>query len=305
MTTVAARPAGTVRNLRQRGARYWIVLAGTYLLLAILAVYFIFPFYTMLVASFMPKTALNSVEPHLWPDPAIVGNYEGLLGGQIGANITLTTTFVRALLNSVAVAVGQTIPALFFTSLVGFVFAKRRFPGRDVLFILVLITMMLPYQSTIVPFFLLMSNLGWINTFWPLWVPWWAPAFGVFLMRQIIAATIPDELLDAASIDGASLFRTYWQVVLPLIKPALAVFGILNFMNAWNDYIYSNIVLSNEMMYTVPLLLALFKGGDLTSIPEYGVMAAGAVIATIPLLVVFFAFQRWLISGIMSGSLKA
>lgn len=281
------------------------VLIPAYLLLAILAVFFILPFYAMFVASFMHKTALNSIEPHLWPNPYILDNYGGLFSGQIGENITLTTTFWRALLNSVSVAIGQTIPALFFTSLVGFIFAKRRFPGRNILFIFVLITMMLPYQSTIVPFFLLMSRLGWINTFWPLWVPWWAPAFGIFLMRQIIAATIPDELVDAAEIDGASLFGTYWRVVLPLIKPALAVFGILNFMNAWNDYIYSNIVLSNETMYTVPLLLALFKGGDLTSVPEYGVMAAGSVIATIPLLIVFFVFQRWLISGIMSGALKA
>lgn len=298
-------PATIARAIRTRGPRYWVVLASTYVLLGLLALYFIFPFYAMVVASFMHKAALNSVEPHLWPDPFILDNYQSLVTGRIGDNITLTTTFLRALLNSVAVAVGQTIPAVLFTSLVGFVFAKRRFPGRNVLFLFVLITMMLPYQSTIVPFFLLMSNLGWINTFWPLWVPWWAPAFGVFLMRQIIAATIPNELIDAAEIDGASLFGTYWRVVLPLIKPALAVFGILNFMNAWNDYIYSNIVLSKETMYTVPLLLALFKGGDLTSIPEFGVMAAGSVIATIPLLIVFFLFQRWLISGIMSGAVKA
>ncbi len=179
------RTSGPVERSHRRDPRYWAVMVGTYGLLILLAVYFIFPFYTMLVASFMHKTALNSVDPNLWPDPFIVDNYEGLFSGHIGDNITLTTTFARALFNSLAVAIGQTIPALFFTSLVGFVFAKRRFPGREPLFIFVLITMMLPYQSTIVPFFLLMSNLGWINTFWPLWVPWWAPAFGVFLMRQI------------------------------------------------------------------------------------------------------------------------
>ncbi len=297
--------AVTKVHTRKQNPRSWVVLVLTYLLLGLLALFFIFPFYTMFMASFMHKTALNSIEPHLWPAPFILDNYRGLFSGQIGENITLTTTFWRALFNSIAVAVGQTIPALFFTSLVGFVFAKRRFPGRNALFVFVLITMMLPYQSTIVPFFLLMSRLGWINTFWPLWIPWWAPAFGIFLMRQIIAATIPDELIDAAAIDGASLFGMYWRVVLPLIKPALAVFGILNFMNAWNDYIYSNLVMSNETMYTIPLLLALFKGGDLTSVPEYGVMAAGSVIATIPLIIVFLIFQRWLISGIMSGALKA
>lgn len=274
-----------------------------YLVLLLLALFFAFPFYAMVVASFMPKTALNSITPNLFPNPFIADNYIGLFTGNVG-EIRLNTTFIRALLNSVALAVGQTIPALLITSMVGFIFAKRQFPGRDILFIVVLVTMMLPYQSTIVPFFLLMSQLGWINTFWPLWIPWWAPAFGVFLMRQTIAATIPDELMDAASIDGATLFGIYWRVVLPLITPMLAVFGILNFMNAWNDYIYSNIILNAEYMYTVPLVLALFKGATL-SVPEYGVMAAGSVVATIPLVIIFFAFQRWLVSGIMSGSVKA
>ena len=282
----------------------WSVRLLVYGLLAVLALFFVFPFYAMLVASFMHRNALNSITPNLFPNPFIIDNYVSLFTGVVGEDIKIKTTFLRALFNSMALAVGQTIPAVFFTSLVGFVFAKRRFPGRNVLFIGVLITMMLPYQSTIVPFFLLMSRLGWINTFWPLWVPWWAPAFGVFLMRQVIMATIPDELVDAASIDGASLFGTYLRIVLPLITPVLAVFGILNFMNSWNDYIYSNIVLNSADMYTVPLLLALFKGATL-SVPQYGVMAAGSVIATIPLAIIFFVFQRWLISGIMSGALKA
>jgi ABC-type glycerol-3-phosphate transport system permease component len=282
----------------------WSVRLLVYGLLAVLALFFVFPFYAMLVASFMHRNALNSVTPNLFPNPFIIDNYVSLFTGVVGEDIKIKTTFLRALFNSMALAVGQTIPALFFTSLVGFVFAKRRFPGRNVLFIGVLVTMMLPYQSTIVPFFLLMSRLGWINTFWPLWVPWWAPAFGIFLMRQVIMATIPDDLIDAAAIDGASIFGTYWRIVLPLITPVLAVFGILNFMNSWNDYIYSNIVLNSADMYTVPLLLALFKGATL-SVPQYGVMAAGSVIATIPLAIIFFVFQRWLISGIMSGALKA
>ncbi|MBX3081473.1 MAG: carbohydrate ABC transporter permease [Anaerolineae bacterium] len=282
----------------------WRARLLVYALLAVLTLFFVFPFYAMVVASFMHRNALNSVTPNLFPNPFILDNYTALFSGVVGDDIVIKTPFVRALFNSAALAIGQTIPALFFTSLVGFIFAKRRFPGRNVLFLFVLITMMLPYQSTIVPFFLLMSRLGWINTFLPLWIPWWAPAFGVFLMRQIISATIPDDLIDAAAIDGTSLFGTYWRIVLPLIKPAIAVFGILNFMNAWNDYIYSNIVLNSADMYTVPLVLSLFKGATL-SVPQYGVMAAGSVIATIPLVIVFFMFQRWLISGIMSGALKA
>jgi ABC-type glycerol-3-phosphate transport system permease component len=295
LRTVAPRPINW--NL-------WGVRILVYALLAILTLFFVFPFYAMLIASFMPRNALNSITPNLWPNPFILDNYVSLFSGQVGADIKIKTPFIRALFNSIALAVGQTVPALFFSSMVAFVFAKRQFPGRNILFIFVLVTMMLPYQSTIVPFFLLISRLGWINTFWPLWIPWWAPAFGIFLMRQVIAATIPDELIDAAAIDGASLFGTYWRIVVPLITPVLAVFGILNFMNAWNDYIYSNIVLNSADMYTVPLVLALFKGATL-SVPQYGVMAAGSVIATIPLVIIFFTFQRWLISGIMSGALKA
>jgi len=275
-----------------------------YLVLIVLAIFFMFPFYTMVIASFMPRTALNSVTPTLWPNPFIISNYTALFSGEINPDLIVKTPFLRALFNSLALAIGQTVPALIFTSLIGFVFAKRRFPGRSILFYFVLVTMMLPYQSTIVPFFLLMSRLGWINTFWPLWVPWWAPAWGVFLMRQFIAATIPDELIDAAAIDGASVFGMYWRIVLPLIGPILAVLGILNFMNAWNDFIYSNIIMNDPNMVTVPLLLNIFKGATLT-VPEYGVMAAGSVIATIPLIIVFFIFQRWLISGIMSGAIKA
>jgi len=269
-----------------------------YLILALLALFFMLPFYTMLVASFMERSALTSVEPHLWPDPAIFDNYVALFFGNL-----MDTSFLRAIVNSTLLAVGQTIPALLLASLVGFVFAKRDFPGKNFLFFAVLVTMMLPYQATIVPFFLLMVKLGWINTFWPLWLPWWAPAFGIFLMRQIIQATIPDALMDAATIDGASLLGIYWRIVLPLVKPGLAVLGILNFMNAWNDYIYSNIVLNDVDMFTVPLLLALFKGSQI-AIPEYGIMAAGSIVSTIPLLIIFFAFQRWLVSGIMSGALK-
>ena len=301
VSSTASVPSATIRPIKQGKWRARILVYG---LLAVLTLFFVFPFYAMIVASFMHRNALNSVTPNLWPNPFITDNYTALFSGVVGEDIVIKTPFIRALFNSAALAIGQTIPALFFTSLVGFIFAKRHFPGRNILFLFVLITMMLPYQSTIVPFFLLMSRLGWINTFLPLWVPWWAPAFGVFLMRQIIVATIPDDLVDAAAIDGTSLFGTYWRIVLPLIKPAIAVFGILNFMNAWNDYIYSNIVLSDSNMYTVPLVLSLFKGATL-SVPQYGVMAAGSVIATIPLVIVFFVFQRWLISGIMSGALKA
>jgi ABC-type glycerol-3-phosphate transport system permease component len=273
-------------------------LVFVYLILAALTAFFMLPFYTMIVASFMDNTALNSVTPHFWPKPAILDNYKALFSADISG-----TTFFRALLNSMLLAVGQTVPAVLIASLVGFIFAKRDFPGKNALFIAVLITMMLPYQATIVPFFLLMTKLKWINTFLPLWIPWWAPAFGIFLMRQIIVATVPDSLIDAATIDGASILGIYWRIILPLVKPGLAVLGILNFMNAWNDYIYSNIIFNDVKMYTVPLVLAFFQGSQLT-VPQHGLMAAGSVVGVLPLVGIFFLFQRWLVSGIMAGAMK-
>lgn len=291
-------------HLRQHGIRHRLMRLAVYIALLLLAFFFILPFYTMIVASFMERDALFSVKPLIFPDPFIIENYVNLFAGELGST-TINTPFVQALINSFLLATGQTIPALFFTSLVAFVFAKCSFPGRKALFIFVLITMMLPYQSTIVPFFLLMSRLGWVNTFLPLWVPWWAPAFGIFLMYQSITATVPDELIEAAKLDGASLFGIYWRVVLPVITPMLTVFGILAFMNAWNDYIYSNIIFTDPTMLTIPLFLALFKGTMSQTAPEYGIMSAGSVLATIPLLIIFFAFQRWLVSGLMSGAIKS
>jgi len=296
-----SQPTSSPPNHRRQGI---VKITLIYVLLAILTIFFMLPFYTMVVASFMERDALNSVVPNLWPNPAILDNYKVLFSRNlVFAGNPMNTTFLRAIVNSILLAVGQTIPAVLLASLVGFIFAKRDFPGKNGLFIAVLLTMMLPYQATIVPFFLLMVKLDWINTFWPLWLPWWAPAFGIFLMRQIIAATVPDSLMDAATIDGASLLTIYWKIILPLVKPGLAVLGILNFMNAWNDYIYSNIVFNDIKMFTAPLLLALFKGSQI-AIPEYGILAAGSVLSTIPLLIVFFAFQRWLVSGIMSGATK-
>jgi ABC-type glycerol-3-phosphate transport system permease component len=148
-----------------------------------------------------------------------------------------------------------------------------------------------------------MAKLGWLNTYLPLWIPWWAPAFGIFLMRQYIVSLVPDELMDAATMDGCSLFGMFWRVILPVSMPGIAVLGILNFINAWNDFLYSLLVFSGESSRTAPLALALFLGSQ-TNSPRYTLMFAGSVLATLPLIVVFFTFQRRLVEGIMSGAIK-
>ncbi|HUX86765.1 MAG TPA: carbohydrate ABC transporter permease, partial [Chloroflexota bacterium] len=155
----------------------------------------------------------------------------------------------------------------------------------------------------LIPWYLLMAKLGWLNTFLPLWVPWWAPAFGIFLMRQFIVSTIPNELLEAATTDGCSVFGLYSRIVLPIMIPAITILGLLNFISGWNDFLYSLLVFSADIMRTAPLALALFLGSS-TSTPQYTWLFAGSVLATLPLMILFFIFQRQLMEGIMSGALK-
>lgn len=265
-----------------------------YLFLVCVGLVFLFPFYTLFVGSFMHLNEVFSFTPNLWPTNPTMDNYRALFR---------QFPYVRYLFNSFALAVGQTAGVLFFCSLAGFTFAKRRFPGRDGLFVAVLLSMMIPGQSTLIPWYLLMARLHWLNTFLPLWLPWWAPAFGVFLMRQFIVASVPDELIEAATTDGCSLFGLYWRVVVPIIVPAITILGVLNFINAWNDFLYSLLVFSSESMRTAPLALALFLGSSTTT-PQYTWLFAGSVLATVPLIVIFFVFQRRLMEGIMSGAIK-
>ncbi len=268
----------------------------TYILLLIFAVIFVFPFYDMVIGSFMDDNDLFGLHPTFWPREGFdVDAYRELFA---------VYNFWRPLLNSVYVAAVRTVGTLFFCSLAGFTFAKRQFPGRDKLFFLMLATMMLPSQATIIPWYLLMIKvLKWADTYWPFWVPVWATAFGIFLMRQFIAASIPDEMIEAAAIDGCSVFGTFVRIVLPLVKPGLAVLGIITFVNGWNIFLEPLLILSDPDKFTAPLALVAFQGSQRYA-PRYAMLFAGSTLSTIPLLVVFFAFQRQLISGIMSGALK-
>jgi len=267
-----------------------------YLLLIVFAIIFIFPFYSMFIGSFMGDAALFSSTPQFWPKNGFNLRAYQQLFGEIG--------FGRPLFNSFYLAGVRTLGALFFCSLAGFTFAKRRFPGRDKLFLIMLLTMMLPGQITIIPWYLLMvQKLHWANTYWPFWLPDWAYAFGIFWMRQYIASTIPDEMLEAAAIDGASVFGAFIRIVVPLIAPGMAVLGILNFVDGFNQFLGPLLILTDPDKITAQLALANFKGSTIIA-PRYSLMFAGSALATLPLLVVFFAFQRQLISGIMSGAVK-
>jgi ABC-type glycerol-3-phosphate transport system permease component len=208
---------------------------------------------------------------------------------------------MRWFFNSLFIAIGTLFGSLFLASLGGFAFAKYEFPLKRVLFGIVLIMMMLPVQIMLVPLFLILVRLGWINTYWGMIVPSLAQAFGLFYMRQYMLG-VPSELLDAARIDGCSEFRIYRQIMLPIAKPALAVLAILFFTNSWNNYLWPLIVLSSEDMFTLTIAMASLLGPyDV----EYGMIMAGSFLGTVPILIVFLAMQRQFIEGLTAGSVKA
>lgn len=255
----------------------------------------ILPFYFMFSGSLMDKGEMFKIPPHLWPDELIWDNYRELFR---------RVPFLTYMRNSVLVSVAQTAGVLFFSSLIGYVFAKRQFPGRQWLFYFVLITALLPNgQTTIIPFYLLMVKFDWVNTFWPLIIPWWAPPLSIFLMRQYISAGVPDELIDASKLDGDGMFGTYRHVVLPLIVPGLVVVGILQFISIWNEFLYGLLVLKSNEMRT--LTVALTEMSTRTQQATlYGPLFAGIVLATLPMIILFFIFQRRLTQGILSGALR-
>jgi ABC-type glycerol-3-phosphate transport system permease component len=267
-----------------------------YLLLIVFAVIFLFPFYDMFVGSFMDDSELFSRQPTLWPKHGFdMGAYRELFA-EIGYGRPLFNTFYLALV--------QTLGTLFFSALAGYTFAKRRFPGRDKLFTIMLATMMLPRQATIIPWYLMMVKFfKWSNTYWPFWAPGWASAFGIFWMRQYIDSAVPSEVLDSAAIDGCSPFSAFTRVVLPIVTPGLSVLGVLTFVGASNQFLGPLLILSDPKKITAPLALANFLGTTVIA-PRYSLMFAGSVLATLPLIIVFFAFQRQLIEGIMAGAIK-
>lgn len=274
-------------------ARFGSVLLHLFLILAGLLC--LAPFYFLISGALMAEGEMFDIPPRLWPATPIWENFRVIFDDY---------NFLTYLRNSVIISVAQTAGVLFFCSLAGFVFAKRRFPGRDTLFILVLITSAMPSgQTTIIPFYLLMVKFHWIDTFWPLIIPWWAPPLSIFLMRQYISSGVPDELIDASRLDGTGLFGTYRRIVLPLSVPGLVVIGVMQFIAVWNDFLYGLLVLKSDNMRTVTVAITeLSRRTQAATI--YGPLFAGIVVATIPTIALFFIFQRRLTAGLLSGSIR-
>jgi multiple sugar transport system permease protein len=276
-----------------RYLKIWKVSKNVMLHLVIyaLAIVVIAPFLWMILTSFKDMSEIYVYPPKWLPEKFNLDNY---------VNAFTAAPFGRYYLNSLIVAFAVTLGQLITCSMAAFAFARLRFKGRDILFYIFLGTMMIPYNVTMIPSFMVLYWLGWIDSYYALIVPGLASAFGTFLLRQFFI-TIPRELEEAAYIDGASRFQVLRRIIVPLAKPALATLAIFTFMGVFNDFIWALIVINSEQMQTVQLGLAIFRDRYLT---EWDLLMAGSVTAVLPILIVFFFAQKYFIKGITLSGLK-
>lgn len=262
-----------------------------YFVLSLGALIMIVPFVWMVSTSLKTKGATMVFPPQILPETISWENY---------MRVAETFPIGKFLLNSALVSVVSTVGQLILASMAAYAFARLEFKGRDKLFFLYLATLMVPTQVTMTPQFILMKYLGWLNTYQGLIVPGLFSAFGTFLLRQFFL-TIPKSLEEAAFMDGASHFRVYWQVILPLAKPALATLAVFAFMQSWNNFLWPLIVISDKGMMTLPLGLSMLQGRWET---DWNLMMAGVVISVIPILAVYLFAQKYFIQGITLSGLK-
>jgi len=251
------------------------------------------PFVWMILGSFKPQAELLRVPPTWWPEKPTLDNYRTLFNKE---------SFPRYFLNSTVVAICVTVANVAFCSMVGYALAKLKFRGKKLVFALVMGTLMIPGMVTFVPLFVLVANLGMVDTYPGLILPFLVTPFGVFLMRQFIIE-LPDDLLDAGRIDGAGELRIFRQIILPLCGPGLATLGILTFLGSWNNFLWPLVVAQTQEHYTLPVALALFSKNQQV-IPNYGLLLAGATVVVVPVLIVFLIFQRRFIEGIATTGIK-
>ncbi|MGW7255548.1 carbohydrate ABC transporter permease [Streptomyces sp. NPDC054834] len=275
-----------VKGTRSRGIALHAVLVIGLLLSA-------FPFYWAVIMSTHTSSEIFSYPPKLLPGSHFLENLRHLFD-----NID----FFGSMFNSLLVAGAVTFLVLFFDSLAAFVFAKFEFPGRKVLFALLMAIFMVPTQLQVIPQFVIMAKIGWIGSMTALIVPAAANAFGIFWMRQYMKSAIHDELLDASKLDGANFLRQYWHVALPVVRPGLAFLGIFTFMGQWNDYAWPLIALTNPDNVTLQVALSQLNGVHGTT--DYGMVMTGALLALIPLLIVFAIGARQMIGDLAKGAIR-
>lgn len=263
-----------------------------YLLLTVTAITMIFPFYWMVATSFKTEARVFAFPPEWIPNPPIVSNYTYLF---------TELPFALYVYNSLKVSLLWTLGVVLSSSLAAYAFARVRFRGRETLFIITLAALMIPAQITMIPLYVIMTRIGWVNTHYPLIAPaYFGSAFGIFLMRQFFM-TIPQDLNDAAKIDGCSHFGVYWRIMMPLSTAVIATLALLSFMGSWNDLLGPVIYLYDQTLFTLPLALTRFRGMYYTA---WGNMMAGATISLLPILLIFIFTQQYFVRGVVLSGLK-
>jgi ABC-type glycerol-3-phosphate transport system permease component len=266
---------------------------GAYLVVLAASAIMILPYLWMISTSLKDMEQAFAYPPRWLPDPAIWANF---------VTIFQKVPLARYMWNTLVIAVLATVGAMLSASMTGFAVARLRWPGRDLFFTLLLATLMIPAQVTMIPRFVIMKNLGWVDTFLPLIVPHFlGQAFGVFLMRQFFLS-LPGELLDAARIDGCSHVGALWRIYLPLSAPALAVVGVFTFMSSWNDLLDPLIYLNSTDKFTLSIGLAFFRGQYGQT--EWPLLMAAAFVSIVPMIVLYIFAQRYFVEGIATAGLK-
>ena len=272
------------RRLAVPAASHGILLAGSLAML--------FPFVWMLATSFKPADETLLWPPRLLPIHWMPGNYQAVLEA---------APFVRYFLNSLVVSVGSMLMVIATSLLAGFIFGKYTFPGKRFLFLVILASAMVPFETYMIPLYLTMKSLGWINTYQGIAAPYLIMSFGIFLMRQHIAHSIPDELLDAARVDGASELRIFLRVIVPLSSSAIGALGILAFIQAWAAFIWPLLMATQRNMYIMELGLSTFQ---FRYTADYHLLCAAAVLNTVPMLIAFIILRRRIMESVALTGLK-
>ena len=285
--TTDTMTAKTSHGGRSGTSKWWL-----YVVLTIGFVAVVTPFVWMILGSFKGESELRQVPPTWWPETPTLDNYRQLFAKE---------SFLRYFLNSTVVALMVTVGNLIFCSMVGYALAKLTFRGKKLVFGLVMGTLLLPGMVTFVPLFVLVANMGLVDSYPGLILPFLVTPFGVFLMRQFIVG-LPDDLLDAGRVDGASELRIFRQIILPLCGPGLATLGILTFLGSWNNFLWPLVVAQTQDHYTLPVALALFSTGQ--NVTNYGLLLAGATVVVAPIVIVFLILQRRFIEGIATTGIK-
>ncbi|HHY10202.1 MAG TPA: carbohydrate ABC transporter permease [Firmicutes bacterium] len=263
-----------------------------YLILVVGVLITAFPFYWMFILATLSRSEIFSFPPTLWFGSHLVTNYKNLLE---------FVPFLRNIWNSFYIASMATFTTLFFCSLGAYGFSFYDFKGKDLLFGIMLGTMMIPGVLNTIPWFIMMRWFGWINQPRALYVGGMANAFGIFLLRQYMESAIPRELQDAARIDGCGEFEIYWRIVLPLSGPGLGALGMVTFIGSWNDFMGALIIMKERATYTVPLALRSLQGEIST---DYGAVMFGTALGVLPILIVFLLASQQIISGLTAGAIK-